>query len=147
MLPTSPSCSPIVRMAKVTHEGADHSLFMPLGDERETWERLDQLLREVQASTGLDRCALVVRHTAALFAGIESSPALETWPTVTDSSRVSPRWVETVLGIEIDRTILRMLDNPEGCIDCLIAWIRHLIFARIVASEWAWARDADGLFG
>ena len=120
-------------------------MLMPREDERETWERLDQLLSEVQTGAGLDRCALVVRHTGTLFAAIESSPALETWPMVTDSSRVSCRWVATVLGIEIDRMTLRMLDNPEGCIDCLIAWIRHLVSARITVSEWAWARDADAL--
>jgi hypothetical protein len=134
-------------VARELHGGGDHSSLMPRTDEVETWERLDHLLSDVQSSEGLKRCDLVAAHTATLLSNIESAPALDTWPLVSGTSTVSARWVETVLGIEIDRLILRMLENPDGCVDCLVVWVRHLIEARITVSKWAWARDAGTLLG
>lgn len=124
-------------------------MFMPRPDERETWERLDELLSVLQtrAGEGLDRRAIVVAHTATLFAGIESSPALEDWTIVAETWKVSARWVERVVGIEIDRLVLRILQNRDGCVDCSIVWVRHLIESRVTLSQWAWARDVEALLG
>lgn len=106
-------------------------------EEVESWERLDELLAEIHNDRSRGRSDAVVAHAAALFAGIESAPALDTWPIVARSSDTSPRWIEMVVGIEIDRTILRILQNQDACADCLIAWVRHLIESRITLSKWA----------
>lgn len=129
------------------HEGEDHSMILPRLAEAESWERLDGLLAEINTGESSGRSDLVVEHVACLFARIEASSTLDTWPIVQGSPDTSPRWIEIVVGIEIDRAILRILQNEGACVDCVIAWAKHLIEARITLSEWAWARDADALFG
>lgn len=121
-------------------------MLLPRPDEHETWERLDELLTDlVQDHQGRGRRGLVVAHAATLFAGIESPPALEDWPLATEPSKVSVHWIERVVGIEIDRVILRILQTPDRCPECSIAWIRHLIESRITLSQWAWTRDAEAM--
>jgi hypothetical protein len=132
-------------MTKVAHQGHDHSMLLPRPEEVESWERLDRLLADINRGDRHDRTDRVVAHAATLFAGIESPPALGAWPIGQRSSDTSARWIEMVLGIEIDRTILRILQNEGTCVDCLIAWVRHLIESRITLSDWAWTRDADDL--
>ena len=85
-------------------------------EEAESWWRLDELLAEINRGDRQDRSGLdFVAHAAALFAGIESPPALDTWPIAPPSSDTSPRWIEMVVGIEIEsRTILRMLQNQDA---------------------------------
>lgn len=121
-------------------------MLAPRPNERESWQRLDDLLNQVRRErVGIDRHDLVVAHAANLFAGIESPPSVEDWPIVADLSEVSARWIERVVGIEIDRLIIRILENPEGCVGCALIWMRHLIESRITLSQWAWAREAEGL--
>ena len=133
-------------MERIAHDGQDHTLLQPRLEEAESWERLDELLAEVNKGDRQRRSDLMVAHTAALFAGIESPPALDTWPIVGGASETTPRWIEMVVGIEIDRTILRMVENDGTCVDCLIVWVRHLIESRIRLSKWAvW--DVDALLG
>jgi hypothetical protein len=121
-------------------------MLAPRPGERETWQRLDDLLNEVRRDrVGLEHRDLVAAHTGSLFAGIESAPSFEDWPIVADLSEVSARWVERVVGIEIDRLIIRILENQEGCVGCALIWVRHLIESRITLSQWAWAREAEGL--
>ena len=134
-------------MAGTPHDGQDHSILLPGPAEVESWEQLDQLLAEIKTGDREGRLHMVVTHAATLFAGIESPPALDTWPIARRSSATSPRWIETVVGIEIDRTILRILQNRDNCVDCQIAWVQRMIESRITLSEWAWAREADALFG
>jgi hypothetical protein len=128
-----------------SHDGEDHSLLLPRAEEAETEERLDRLLAALQDSNGARRRELIAAHAAAVFAGIEIAPGIETWPLVPTSSRVSARWVQAVIGNHLDRIILRMLDTAEGCTECLLAWVKHLVQTRVTISEWAWARDADDL--
>jgi hypothetical protein len=130
-------------MTKIVHNGEDHTILLPRMDEAQSWEKLDELLAEINNDRAGRRSDLVLAHTAALFAGIESAPALDNWPIVPLSSDTSPRWVEMVVGTEIDRTILRILQNQDACVDCLIPWVRHMIESRITLSKWAWARDTD----
>ena len=122
-------------------------MLMPRLEEGESWESLDQLLAKINTGDRRRRSDLVVAHAAALFAGIEAPPTLDTWPMAQRRSGTSPRWIEMVVGIEIDRMILRILENQGTCIDCVIAWVRHLIESRRTLSKWAWARDADTFLG
>ena len=132
-------------MTRTLHDGEDHLLFLPRAADAESWELLDRLLRAAQDGYGRRRSELVAAHAASLFAGISFAAGLENWPLVPESATVSPRWVQSVLGTEIDRIILRMIERHVGCGDCLIAWVRHLVEARITVAVWAWARGADDL--
>ena len=120
-------------------------MLMPRLEESESWGPLDLLLAEINTGARPDRFSLVVAQAATLFAGIESPLALDTWPLAQRSTDTPARWIEMVIGIELDRTILRLLQNPDACVDCLIAWVRHLVESRLTLSDWAWARDADDL--
>lgn len=120
-------------------------MYMPRPDETESSERLDALLTDLREADAPGRRDLVAAHVGSLFAGIETPPEHGAWPFGPLAQSVSPRWVQAVVGYEIDRMILRMVDNEPFCVDCLIAWVRHLVEARVAASEWAWARDAREL--
>jgi hypothetical protein len=65
---------------------------------------LGRAVGRARRSDRKDRSDLVVAHAAALFAGIESPPALDTWPIAPRSEEMFPRGIEMVVGIEIDRT-------------------------------------------
>lgn len=127
------------------HGGADHQLYLPRTDDTESWNRLDVLLDQIRGSSRQKCGDLIAAHVGSLFARIEFAPEYGTWPIGQSFSSTSPHWIESVVGHEVDRLILRMLDHATGCVDCLLAWVHHLIEARIILSRWAWARDVSDL--
>lgn len=127
------------------HGGEDHRLYMPRAEEAESWDRLDVLLNQIRDSSREECGDLIAAHVGSLFARIESAPEFGNWPIGQSVSAASPQWIESVVAHEIDRLILRMLDHEPSCVDCLLAWVRHLVEARVTLSKWAWARNVSDL--
>jgi hypothetical protein len=61
----------------------------------------------------------------------EFALVLDTWPLTPASSVTSPRWVEMVIGNETDGVIRAIAQDPGAWVDCVVAWVRHLIESRM----------------
>ena len=124
-----------------------HEPLLPRPEERETLERLDELLEQTmssnaEASTG---ARLVNEHVAALVANLQHPCVIGRRGVLDRSPAGVIRWVEVTLGSSLDGFVLEML-RSEGCPDCRIAWAAHLTEARRVIADWAALRELEAAY-
>lgn len=131
----------------MTHDH-DHRYLFPRTAEEETFERLDQLLRTVlvDGSTTARTVELVKDHVASLIANIEIRTVTATRGPLDTSPAGTIRWIELLLGREIDHIIATITNNQPDCIDCQRTWIAYLLKSKDVIAEWSLLREMDAQY-
>lgn len=125
----------------------EHRLFLPRADELETGDKLDQLLARIRAADFEAHVSaqLVAEHVAGLFADLERQARPARRAVVDYSTTGVIRWLQLVLDEAIDETLWDLSADVTDCAECNRLWIRHLLRARSVISDWAWARETAAL--